>query len=64
MCDDRQPRQPSNALLLLNNTNSRYEKLNFDRCLDNAGVNPGNTTAPTGMPSTATSSVQTLQENP
>ncbi len=63
VCDDSQPRANFSALLPLGTTNRDTVIGNFDRCLDNAGVNPGNVTATTGMQALPSSSMQTLQEN-
>jgi hypothetical protein len=64
VCDDAQPRANFTAQLNPGVTNAGQKTIvinNFDRCLDNAGINPGNGTVTTmGL---LPSSVQALQEN-
>jgi hypothetical protein len=58
VCDDADPRPAFNALgepLAVETT--------FDRCLDNAGINPGNGTSTATMLALPSSSLQALQEN-
>jgi hypothetical protein len=63
VCDDANPRQNFTAQLIPGVAAAARAGVNadFDRCLDNAGINPGNGTM--GMFQVQPSSMQALQEN-
>src|SRR6187200_2979589 len=65
-CDDADPRPAFNDLIPggAPGTTPITTETNFDRCLDNAGISPGNgTTTTTTMQALPSSSLQALQEN-
>jgi hypothetical protein len=65
VCDDANPRTAFAGQLVPGVTaNARATvNANFDRCLDNAGINPGNGTLTATMLALPSSSLQALQEN-
>jgi hypothetical protein len=66
VCDDANPRPAFAGQLVPGVTANQRAGVNtlFDRCLDNAGINPGNGTSTTAtMLALPSSSVQALQEN-
>jgi len=65
ICDDANPRPAFAAQLnpFVTAGARATVNANFDRCLDNAGINPGNRTTTTMLALPSSSSLQALQEN-